>query len=87
MLVLLKKRFAVDTSRQEIRRITTSLEQNSIKYEIRTKRARGSISTAIDALTYARANLAMCKGSDTPSVVTMIWVKRKDYQRAFDLWF
>jgi hypothetical protein len=87
MFVLLKKKFAVDTCGQEISRITTSLEQNSIKYEIRTKGARGSIGTAIDARTYTRANLAMYKGSDPPSVVTMIWVKWKDYERAFDLCF
>jgi hypothetical protein len=87
MFVLLKKKFAVDTCGQEIRRITTILEQNSINYDIRTKSARGSISTAIDARTYARTNLAMYKGSDTPSVVTMILVKWKDYERAFDLCF
>jgi hypothetical protein len=87
MFVLLKKKFAVDISGQEFRRITTSLEQNSINYDIRAKGARGSISTAIDARTYARVNLSRYKGSDTPSVVTMIWVKRKDYQRAFDLCF
>ena len=87
MFVLHKKRFTVDTSGQEIRRITPLLEQNSINYDISTKRARASIGTAIDARTYARANLTMYKGLDTPSVVTMVWVKWKDYERAFDLCF
>lgn len=87
MFVPGKKRIAVDTSGEEIRRITSILEMNKIKYEIRTKRARGSIGTAIDARTYARANLAMYKGAQSPSVVYMIWVRRKDYEQAFDLLF
>ena len=87
MFVLGKKKIAVDTSGEEIRRITNILAQNKIKYEIRTKRVRGSIGTAIDARTYARANLAMYKGAQLPSVVYMIWVRRKDYERAFDILF
>jgi hypothetical protein len=87
MFVFGKKRIAADTSGEEIRRITTILEQNKIKYEIRTKRTRGSIGTAIDARTYARANLAMYKGAQSPPVVYMIWVKREDYEQAVDLCF
>ena len=87
MFVLFKKRIAVDTSGEEIRRITNLLEDNNIKYEIRTKRARGSIGSAIDARTYARSNLSMYKGAQSPPVVYMIWVKRNDYENACDLCF
>ena len=79
------KRIAVDTSGNEIRRVTTVLEQNNIKYEVRTKRTTGSVGTALDAGAYARSNIAMYKGADTPPVVYMVYVKRKDYDHAFDL--
>ena len=87
MFVLFKKRIAVDTSGEEIKRITNVLGENNIKYEIRTKRSRGSIGTAIDSRTYARSNLSMYKEAQSPPVVYMIWVKRKDYERANDLCF
>jgi hypothetical protein len=87
MFIIFKKRIAIDTSGEEVRRITTVLEQNDIKYEIRTKRSRGVIGSAFDAGSYARSNIAMYKGSSTPSFVYMIYVKRKDYARAQELLF
>ena len=79
------KRIAVDTSGKEIRRVTTVLEQNNIKYEVRTKRTTGSVGTALNAGAYARSNIAMYKGADTPPVVYMVYVRWKDYDHAFDL--
>ena len=67
-----KKKIAVDTSGEEIRRITNILEACGIKYEIRTRRTRGSIGTAFDSRSYASANLALYKGSSVPSVVYMV---------------
>jgi len=40
MFALLRKRIVVDTSSEEIRRVTTILERNKIKYDIRSKRTR-----------------------------------------------
>ena len=85
MFVLFKKKLVVDTSAEEIRRTTTILEQNKIPYELRTTRSRGSITSAIDAQTYARANIAMYKGASKPTFVYTVYVKRKFYDRALDL--
>jgi hypothetical protein len=82
MLGLFMKKLAVDTSAEEIRRTTTILEKNKIKYEIRTTRTRGSIGSAMDAQTYANANLAMYKGASPPSFIYTVYVKPKDYDRA-----
>ncbi len=68
MFVLFKKRIAVDTSNEEISRVTTILDQNNIKYELLTKRTRGVYGSAYDAQSYARANVAMYKGSDTANI-------------------
>jgi len=87
VFVLFKKRIVVDTSGKEIRRTTNLLDDNNIKYEIRTKWSQGSIGTGIDSRTYAQANLSMYKGTQSPPVVYLIWVKRKDYGRAYDLCF
>lgn len=87
MFVIFKKRIATDTSGEEVRRITTILEQNDIKYEIRTRRSRGVIGSALDASSYGRSNIAMYKGSSSPLFVYMIYVKRKDYTRARKLLF
>ncbi len=85
MFIFLKKRIVVDTSGEEIRRVTNLLDQHSIKYELRTKRTRGSIGTALDSRSYAASNIAMYKGSSTPPVVYMVYVKRSDYAKAYDL--
>ena len=87
MFTLFKKKIATDTSSEEIRRITTLLDQNQIKYELRTIRSRGTIGSAFDAASYARSNIALYKGSSAPSFVYHVYVKRKDYERAYDLLF
>jgi len=85
MLVFFKKRIVVDTSGVEIRRVTDLLDQHAIKYELRTKRTRGSIGTALDSRSYAASNIAMYKGASKPPVVYKVYVKRKDYAKAYDL--
>lgn len=85
MFTFLLKRLLIDTSSEEIRRVTTILEQNQIKYEMRTIRSRGSIGTGMDAMSYARSNVAMYKGSSQPTFVYYVYVRRKDFQRALEL--
>jgi hypothetical protein len=85
MFTIFMKKLAVDTSAEEIRRTTTILEQNRIKYEIRTTRTRGTIGSALDARSYANANLAMYKGASPPSFIYSVYVKHKDYERACTL--
>jgi hypothetical protein len=85
MFAMFKKRIVVDTSGEEIRRVTNLLDEHGINYELRTKRTRGAIGTGFDAGSYARANLAMYKGASTPPVVYMVYVRRADYDKAFDL--
>jgi len=82
MFGLFLKRLVIDTSAEEIGRTTTILEQNGIKYEVRTIRSRGTIGSGIDAHAYARANLALYKGAQQPSFVYYVYVRRKDYDRA-----
>ncbi|MBN1265729.1 MAG: hypothetical protein JXA25_09565 [Anaerolineales bacterium] len=85
MISLFMKKLTVDTSAEEIRRTTTILEQNNLKYEIRTSRSRGSIGSAMDARTYANANLAMYKGASQPTFIYSVYVKGKEYDRARNL--
>lgn len=79
------RKLTVDTSAEEIRRATTILEKNNIKYEIRTIRSRGSVGSSMDARDYARANLAMYKGAAQPTFIYTIYVSRKDYDHARQL--
>ena len=76
------KKLITDTSSEEIRRVTTLLGQSGIKYEIRTVRPRGSIGTAMDSRSYASVNLAMYKGASLPAFVYMVYVNRRDVDRA-----
>lgn len=85
MLGLFMKKLVIDTSAEEIRRVTTVLEQNDIKYEIRTLRARGTVGSSIDAASYARANLSLYKGASQPSFIYYVYVRRRDYERAREL--
>lgn len=87
MIGLFLKRLALDVSSKEITRITTILEQNDIKYELRTTRSRGGIGKALDARAYARSNIAMYKGASQPAFIYRVYVKRKDYTRALKLVF
>jgi len=87
MFIWFMKKIATDTSGEEIRRITTLLEENNFKYRLRTIQERGSVGSAMDARSYAQANIALYKGTSRPAVVYMVYVKRKDYDRAFDLLF
>jgi hypothetical protein len=85
MFVGFKKRILVDTSGEEARRVTEILDANEIKYELRTKRARGSVGTGLDARAYGRGNIAMYKGAGAPMFVYMVYVRRKDFDRAHQL--
>lgn len=85
MFVGFKKRILVDTSSEEARRVTTILDEHKIKYELRTKRPRGSVGTALDARAYGQGNIAMYKGASQPLFVYMVYVKRKDFDRAHQL--
>jgi hypothetical protein len=76
------KKLIIDTSAEEIAKVTTTLEQNNLKYEIRTIRTRGTVGSAIDARSYAQANIAMYKGASQPGFVYYVYVKPKDYERA-----
>lgn len=85
MFVFFMKRIAVDTSNEEISRVTTILDQNRIKFELRTKRTRGVYGSMYDARSYAGANISMYKGSSQPAFVYMVYVKRRDYAQAHEL--
>ena len=82
MLGLFMKKLVIDTSAEEIRRVTTVLEKNDIFYEVRTTRSRGTIGSSIDAASYARANLSLYKGASQPTFIYSVYVRRKDYERA-----
>ena len=85
ILYFLMKKLVTDTSGEEIRRVTEILKGQKIKHVVRTVRARGSIGTAMDSRTYARANLAMYKGASMPNYVYMVYVNRGDFENARDL--
>jgi hypothetical protein len=82
MFPLFMKKLATDTSSEEIRRTTTVLEQNNIKYVVLTKRSRGNIGSAYDAQSYAKANIAMYKAAPQPIFVYFVYVKPKQYDQA-----
>ena len=77
MFVLFKKRILVETNNESVTKALAVLEENKIKYELRTIRSRGSIGTGFDAQSYARSNISLYKGSSTPNFVYMVYVKRK----------
>lgn len=81
MFYFLKKKIAVDTNSEAIRKITTILEDHRIKYEIRTVRERGVIGMGLDAHSYARSNISLYKGSIQPNFVYMVYVTPRDYLR------
>ena len=76
------KRIAIDTSAEEVRRISSILEQNNLKCEVRTERTRGSIGSSLDAASYAQGNIAMYKGASQPTFIYSVYVNRKDYDCA-----
>ena len=85
MFALLKKKIAVDTNSEAIRKITTLLEDYQIKYEIRTVRSRGVLGMGMDAQSYARSNIAVYKGSSQPQFVYTVYVRLRDVVRAKQL--
>jgi len=85
MLGLFMKKLITDTSAEEIARVTDLLEQNAIRFEVRTTRSRGSIGSGMDAGAYARGNLAMYKGASQPVFVYAVYVNRKDFEQARQL--
>jgi hypothetical protein len=85
MLIPFLKKLLIDTNAEEVRRVEDLLINNKILYRINTKRARGSIGSALDSRAYASSNLAMYKGGDTPLVVYEIYVRRKDFENAKNL--
>ena len=82
MFVFFKKKILVDISNESVTKAIAILEKHGIKYELRTRRSRGSVGTRLDAMSYARSNISMYKGSAMPDFVYIIYVKRKDFARA-----
>jgi hypothetical protein len=82
MFTFFKKKLATDTSAEEIKRITTILEKNKVKYEVRTIRGRGSVGSGLDAHAYASGNLSMYKGASEPIFIYTIHVNLKEYDLA-----
>lgn len=82
MFTFFNKKLAVDTSSEEITRITTILKKNHIKYELRTTRTRGSIGSGLDTYSYAQANIALYKGASQPIFLYSVYVNRKDFNLA-----
>ncbi|NLZ26983.1 MAG: hypothetical protein GX884_05330, partial [Chloroflexi bacterium] len=68
MLIPLLKKVLTDSDAAEVRRVENILIENKIPYRIKTYQTRGSIGMAMDSRSYAASNLAMYKGSGTPSV-------------------
>jgi hypothetical protein len=85
MLIPLLKKVLTDSDAVEVRRVENILIENKIPYRIKTYQTRGSIGMAMDSRSYAASNLAMYKGSGTPSVSYGIYVRRKDYERVKNL--
>ena len=73
------RQLTVDSSAEEIARVEEILKSQQIPYRINSIRTRGDIGSALDARSYARSNIALYKGSATPSVIYRIYVRRRDY--------
>lgn len=76
------RQLTVDSSAEEIARVEEILKSQQIPYRINSIRTRGDIGSALDARSYARSNIALYKGSATPSVIYRIYVRRRDYAKA-----
>ncbi len=87
MFVWFKKRIATDTSGEDARRITNISKKMIFIMKLEQNGCEGLQVLAIDSRYHARINQPLYKGSRQLSYVYMIYVRRKDYDRAYDLIF
>jgi len=85
MFSFFMKKIATDTSSEEIARIRLILEKNQIPFSVNSTRSRGVVGSAMDAQSYARANLTMYNQGAQPVFIYTVSVRRKDYALAHKL--
>ena len=81
--ILNRKELMTDSSAEELARVKEALKTRDIEFEVRTIRSRGVIGNAMDASSYARANLAFSRDRQNIDFVYRLYVRRRDYDVAW----
>lgn len=82
-----RKILAKDSSPEEIARIKLILQQNDIPFESFGKRSRSIIGTNIDVGVYQKFNMPYREHDTHVTFTYHIYVKRRDYDKAYALVF
>ena len=82
--ILNRKELMTDNSAEELARVKEALKAQGIEFEVKTIRSRGTIGNAMDAASYARANLAFSRDRQNIDFVYRLYVRRQDYAAAWD---
>lgn len=81
--ILNRKELMTDSSAEELARVKEALRARDIEFEVKTMRSRGTIGNAMDAASYARANLAFSRDRQSIDFVYRLYVRRCDYDAAW----
>ena len=82
--VIIRKKLITTQSQQEMARVKDILDRNEFVYTLKTLSNMGAISRGMNAASYARAYIAY---NDTSRFAYVIYVRKKDYDRAYRLCF
>lgn len=85
MFIPFLKLLATDTDPGSIKQIENILQKNNIPYRIQTYSIRGVFGRQFDSASYKSSNLSMYKGASSPSMNYLIYVRRKDFEKAYSL--
>ena len=81
--ILNRKELMTDNSAEELARVKEALKAQGIEFEVKTILSRGTIGNAMDAASYARANLAFSRDRQNIDFVYRLYVRRRDYGTAW----
>ncbi len=85
MLIPFLKKLTTDVDPREIKRVEDTLKINKIPYRIKSSSTRGVFGRHYDSKAYQQIVMPLYIDAHHPIISFIIYVKPKDYDRAFSL--
>ncbi len=85
MFIPFLKQLVSDFDPGEIKRVEEILKANKIPYRIKSYNPRGPFGRHYDSKTYETIVMPLYKNAQRPTITYIVYVKKKDYDRAKNL--
>ncbi len=85
MFIPFLKKLVTDVDPVEVKRVEGILKANAIPYRIKSSTLRGPFGRHYDSKTYSQIVMPLYIDAQRPTISYLVYVRRKDYNRAIHL--